>query len=132
MSTNAFAQLRHPARVPWWRWIEIAGGAGLLVLVVLFLPYNYEAGGDFIVLPNQQQSISTEIGGIIQNINYDGGETLEKGTVIGQISHSDTEARLKIYAAKIKQQEAVIRELKSKPTPEELQLAPDLEPLVRR
>jgi hypothetical protein len=35
MSMHALAQLRHPARVPWWRWIEIAGGVGLLVLVVL-------------------------------------------------------------------------------------------------
>jgi hypothetical protein len=37
MSIHVLAQLRHPARVPWWCWIEIAGGAGLLALAVLLL-----------------------------------------------------------------------------------------------
>ena len=95
----------------------------LLFVPVLFLPYTYEPGGNFIILPNQQQNISAEIGGIIEIINYDGGEMLKKGTVIAQLSHGDYEAQVKIYAAKIKQQQAVIRELKSKPTPEDLQLA---------
>jgi putative peptide zinc metalloprotease protein len=95
----------------------------LLFIPVLFLPYTYEPGGNFILLPNQQQNISAENSGIIENINYDGGEMLKKGTVIGQLSYSDYEAQVKIYDARIKQQQAVINELKAKPRPEELKLA---------
>ncbi len=95
----------------------------LIFVVVLFLPYTYEPGGNFIVLPNEQQTLTAEIAGIIDNINYDGGEVLKKGTVIGQLSYSDYAAQVKIYDSKIAQQQAVIDELKSKPRPEEVQLA---------
>jgi uncharacterized protein DUF3307 len=36
MSIEAFALLRHPSRVPWWRWVEIGGACGLIALMVLF------------------------------------------------------------------------------------------------
>jgi putative peptide zinc metalloprotease protein len=95
----------------------------LIIIVVLFLPYTYEPGGNFIVLPNEQQTITAEIGGIIESINYDGGEFLKKGTVIGQLSYSDYTAQVKIYDAKIAQQQAVIDDLKSLPRPEEVKMA---------
>lgn len=95
----------------------------ILIVAVLFLPYTYEPGGNFIVLPNEQQTISAEIAGIIENINYDGGEILSKGTVIGQLSYSDYSAQVRIYNAKIAQQKAAIDDLKSKPKPEEVLLA---------
>ncbi len=95
----------------------------LLIVAVLMLPYKYEPGGNFIVLPNEQQTITAEIPGIIEKIDYDGGEFLKKGTVIGQLSYSDYSAQLRIYNAKIAQQQAVIDELKSKPRPEEVKMA---------
>jgi hypothetical protein len=36
MSWQAIAQLRYPARVPWWRWVELSGATGIIVLFVLF------------------------------------------------------------------------------------------------
>ena len=95
----------------------------ILIAAVLFLPYTYEPGGDFIVLPNEQQTITAEIPGIIENINFDGGEMLSEGTTIGQLSYSDYEAQVKIFNAKIAQQQAAIEDLKSKPKPEEVLLA---------
>ncbi|MDY6853746.1 MAG: efflux RND transporter periplasmic adaptor subunit [Thermodesulfobacteriota bacterium] len=95
----------------------------LFFLGLLFIPYNYEPGGDFVVLPNQQQEITSEISGIIEKIYFDGGEFLKKGTVIGQLSHSDYLAELKICTAKIQEQQAVINDLKSRPRPEEVRLA---------
>jgi putative peptide zinc metalloprotease protein len=89
----------------------------------MFLPYNYEPGGNFIVLPNEQQTIATDIAGVIDKIDYDGGEILKKGTVIGQLSYSDYTAQLRIYNAKIAQQQAVLDDLKSRPRAEEVQLA---------
>jgi putative peptide zinc metalloprotease protein len=95
----------------------------LLVLAAMFLPYKYEPGGNFIIMPNEQQTITAEIAGIIEKINFDGGEMLKTGTVIGQLSYSDYLAQVKIYDAKIQEQQAVINELKAKPKPEEVQLA---------
>jgi hypothetical protein len=36
MSIEALALLRHPSRIPWWRWVEIGGAGGLLALTALF------------------------------------------------------------------------------------------------
>ena len=94
-----------------------------ILLVVLFLPYTYEPGGNFNVLPNEQQTITTENAGIIETIYFDGGEILKKDTVIGQLSCSDYLAQVKIYAAKIAQQQAVLDDLKARPRPEEVLLA---------
>ena len=94
-----------------------------IFLAALFLPYNYEPGGNFTILPNEKQSITAQIGGTIEKINFDGGEYLKKGTVIGQLSYSDYEAQVKILDAKIAQQQAALDDLKSKPKPEEVRLA---------
>lgn len=95
----------------------------ILFLVVLFVPYNYEPGGYFVILPNQRQEITAEVSGIIEKIYFDGGEFLKKDTAIGQISHSDDLSQVKIYTANMKEQQAVINDLKSMPRPEEVQLA---------
>lgn len=97
----------------------------LLVLLVagLFLPYNYEVGGKFKILPYMQQKITTDIAGIIEAVHYDGGEFVKKGSVIGHLSHSEYITQEKIYAAKMEEQAAIIKELKSQPRAEELQLA---------
>ena len=95
----------------------------ILFVAAMFLPYNYEPGGNFIVLPNEQQTIATDIAGVIDKIDYDGGEILKKGTVIGQLSYSDYTAQLRIYNAKIAQQQAVLDDLKSRPRAEEVRLA---------
>jgi putative peptide zinc metalloprotease protein len=94
-----------------------------LFLVVLFVPYNYEPGGNFVILPNKRQEITTEFDGIVDEIYFDGGETLKKGTVIGRLSCIDYLAQVKIYTAKMQEQQAVINELKSRPKPEEVYLA---------
>ncbi|GAX59669.1 membrane-fusion protein [Candidatus Scalindua japonica] len=92
-------------------------------LIILFIPWKYEPGGGFVILPNKKQEITAEINGIIDEIFFDGGEYLKKGTVIGRLSYSDYLAKVKIYNAKMQEQQAVIDELKSRPKPEEIQLA---------
>jgi putative peptide zinc metalloprotease protein len=96
---------------------------GLLLLVVLILPYDHEIGGGFVVLPQEKQDITSEVSGIIESINYDGGEVLRQGTVIGRLSCTDYNAQVKILSAKIAEQDAVIAELKARPRPEEVELA---------
>ncbi len=94
-----------------------------ILLVLLFVPYKYEPGGSFVILPEQQQEITAELSGILEEINFDGGEVLKKGTEIGRLSHSEHLAQLKIYDARMLEQQAVINELNSRPKLEEVQLA---------
>lgn len=96
---------------------------GLLILVVLFLPYHHEIGGRFLVLPQEKQDLTAEISGLIASVDFDGGEFLRQGTVIGRLSCTDYEAQVRILTARIAEQEAVIAELKSRPRPEEVALA---------
>ncbi len=95
----------------------------VLFVMLLFVPYNYEPGGNFIVLPKKQQQITTDLAGIIAEINYDGGEMLKKGDVIGRLLHSDYQIQLEIYTAKMQEQQSLINELKSRPRQEEVELA---------
>jgi putative peptide zinc metalloprotease protein len=105
-------------------YIKRAGA--LAILLVMFVPYVYEPGGTYVILPNQKQEITSEISGLIHEIYFDGGEVLEKGAPIGRLSHDDYSAQVKIYAAKIKEQEQIIDELRSRPRREEVQLAEQL------
>lgn len=98
----------------------------LSLLASLFLPYPYEPSGKFIIFPNQKQMIATDIPGIIEQVYFDGGETVEKGTVLARLANKDLQSQVKIFAAKINEQQAVIEELKSRPKREEVKLAQNL------
>lgn len=98
----------------------------LSLLVTLFLPYPYEPSGKFIIFPDQKQMIATDIAGIIEHVYFDGGETVKKGTVIARLANKDLQFQVKIYTAKMKEQQAVINELKSRPKPQEVKLAQNL------
>ncbi|MES9990547.1 MAG: efflux RND transporter periplasmic adaptor subunit [Candidatus Thiodiazotropha sp.] len=95
----------------------------LLLIALLLLPYNYEPGGFFLIRPAEQQKISSEVGGLITEIYFDGGETITKGTKIAQLSNYYDASQIRIYKAKIKEQEAYIEELLSMPRPEDIDLA---------
>lgn len=95
----------------------------IVIGLLLFVPYNYEPGGRFVVIPDKKQVITSQVAGIIDEVHFDGGQVLEKGTVIGRLSSSEYESQVKIYEARIREQQSVIDELKSRPRPEEVALA---------
>ena len=89
----------------------------------MFMPYHYEAGGNFDILPLMSQQITSDVSGIIQEVYYDGGEQLSKGTLIGRLSVADYESQLARCRAKIEEQEAVLSDLRAKPRPEKVEIA---------
>jgi len=103
----------------------------LSLLVFLFIPYKYEPGGNFVVLPNQQQEVTSQLSGIINEINVNGGEFLKKGTKIGELIYSDHLSQVNIYSLKMEEQQSVIDELKSRPSPEEVELAESMLEVVK-
>ena len=104
-----------------WRYTRRA----LLIagLLLLFLPYPYDAGGDFTIFPAERQVITSDISGIIEQVNFDGGETVKAGTVVARIAATDLTAQIAVIDARVAEQQAVIADLKARPKPEEVVVA---------
>jgi putative peptide zinc metalloprotease protein len=98
---------------------------GLLAafVAVMFLPYSYEISGPLQIRPVSYQEITTDVSGIIEEVYYDGGESLAKGALIGRLSTGDAERQMSIRQARIEEQQAIIDRLLAKPTAEEVEVA---------
>lgn len=98
---------------------------GLLAafVAVMFMPYSYEISGPLQIRPVSYQEITTDVSGIIEEVYYDGGESLAKGALIGRLSTGDAERQMSIRQARIEEQEAIIDRLLAKPTAEEVEVA---------
>jgi putative peptide zinc metalloprotease protein len=110
-----------PAGSRVWRYVKAAGIVTLLL--VLFLPYPYDAGGSFEVFPLDKQVLTSDIPGLINMVNFDGGESVKKGTVVATVLPTDLQAQIAVWDARIAEQKATIADLKTRPKPEEVQLA---------
>jgi putative peptide zinc metalloprotease protein len=110
---------------------EETGGVGgyvrraipLMLLIVLFLPYHYQSGGNLTIYAFQQADITPDVPGIVAEVYFDGGEAVKKGTVIARLKDDDNQARVDYYTAKMKEQQSVIDNLKTLPKPEEIKVA---------
>lgn len=96
---------------------------GLSLLLALFIPYPYEPGGRFKIFPSERQVLTSDVSGLIEEVNFEGGETVRKGAVIARIASTDLKAQVSVLTARIAEQAAVIRDLKARPKPEEVALA---------
>ena len=106
---------------PIWSYIKPA--LLILFIALMFVPYSYQPGGSFKILPYQKQEIVADIPGIIDEVYFDGGELVGRGTLIGRLDYSEYAAQEKIYSARMLEQKAVLDELKSRPRKEEVLLA---------
>ena len=102
-------------------YVKIALGLSLLLL--LFLPYPYDAGGTFDIYPNNRQVITTDIGGVVEEVRFLGGESVKKGTVLARVAATDLTSQIAVFNAKIAEQQAVIDDLKARPKKEEVMVA---------
>ncbi|MEO5882576.1 MAG: efflux RND transporter periplasmic adaptor subunit, partial [Caldimonas sp.] len=93
------------------------------LLLLLFLPYPYDAGGNFDIYPNDRQVITTDVSGIVEEVNFVGSESVKKGTVIARIAATDLKSEINVLNARIAEQESVIRDLKARPKKEEVAVA---------
>ncbi|WP_252270729.1 HlyD family secretion protein [Pseudomonas subflava] len=95
----------------------------LSLLICLFLPYPYEPGGTFVILPTEQQQVASDIGGIVTEVLVEGGEQVKAGQVLARLATGDYAAQVKIAEARIAEEQAIVAELKARPRIEEVEVA---------
>lgn len=100
-----------------------ARAALVCAVLALFIPYPYDAGGEFLTYPARRQVLSTDQPGLVEAVFFNGGESVKRGAPIARLSHVDFLSEVKVISAKIEEQKAVIRNLKTLPRPEEVKRA---------
>ena len=95
----------------------------LSLLLLLFLPYPYEAGGTFDIYPSDRQVITSDVSGVIESVYFSGSESVKKGTVIARIAATDLKSQIAVQDARIAEQRSVIRDLETRPKKEEIVVA---------
>jgi putative peptide zinc metalloprotease protein len=103
--------------------LYVRTATAISLLLLLFLPYPYEAGGTFDIYPSDRQVITSDVSGIVEEVNFVGTESVKKGTVIARINATDLNSQINVLTARIAEQEAVIKDLKARPKKEAVQVA---------
>jgi multidrug resistance efflux pump len=91
-----------------------------LLLVVMFIPYPFEVGGDFTLLPSDQLGIRAEVPGHIQTVQVKEGEWVLKGQPVAVLEGRDQSRRLEQVKAAIDETQAKLDLLKKGAKKEEI------------
>lgn len=95
---------------------------GLLIAfaVVLFLPYPFEAGGDFKILPARQLGVRAEVAGTIQDVFVTENQTVSKGQPIAKLNERLYQNRIDMLRASIAEVQAMLTLRQKGAKPEEI------------
>jgi putative peptide zinc metalloprotease protein len=111
---------------PWGRHRAILLKRALILaalVAVMFLPYRYDPGGSVEVLPLRKNSIYMQQAGVIEEVFFDGGELLRKGTVIAQLANFKQRRDVDVTLAQIKMKQEALNVLMTTPSSEQIDLA---------
>ena len=115
----SFPSARKKSYRPLIIWSAIAG----CLAVVAFLPYDYETGGDFTILPRDRIEIRARVSGEVIDILANEGDWVEQGDIIGRVSDWDEVRNVTVTEAELERAKAHLRSLQNSPIPEEIALA---------
>jgi multidrug efflux pump subunit AcrA (membrane-fusion protein) len=91
-------------RLGHWKWRI---GVSLAILIVLLLPYPYQTGGPFVVLPGTRRDVHCEIdGGRVSEVHVREGDVVAEGQPLAQIDRREYEKNLHVTQASLDDTEA--------------------------
>ncbi|MGF1640821.1 MAG: HlyD family secretion protein, partial [Rhodospirillales bacterium] len=100
-------------------WLVVLAG----LAVAAFLPYRYETGGSFTILPTSRVEVHSRIDGEVLEIFVREGDWVEEGQVLAALSTWKEERDLAVTEAKLDEARARLRRLEEGSKPEEIELA---------
>jgi len=103
------------------RWLRCFISAA--IAVAFFLPYHYEAGGSAEVIPVIHQEIYSENKGIIKKVYFNGGEWIQKGSIIAEMENYRQKKDVELTQQAINKGQEEINILLTTPSEEEVELA---------
>lgn len=105
--------------LPYFIWAAILSGLGY----VAFLPYPYEAGGDFQVLPTTRGEVRARVDGEVLELLVKEGDWVEENQPLARLSAWDKVRDLAVAKAAMTKAEAELQILVEGPKPEDIVLA---------
>jgi len=104
------------------RWITgIAATLG--VVGVMFLPYPYQTGGPFVLLPAERLDVRAEIEGLVEEVLVKEGQTVEAGQPVAILSKRLYERNLRATEAQVQERRAQLSLVQAGKKPEEIAAA---------
>jgi multidrug resistance efflux pump len=94
-----------------------------LVESVAFVPYPYEAGGSFTILPHDSSQLNARIAGELTEVLINEGDEVEPGQILGTLSQWQQKYNLEAAKAQLENAEANLQNLLHSPQPEAIELA---------
>ncbi|MEM6415811.1 MAG: HlyD family efflux transporter periplasmic adaptor subunit [Pseudomonadota bacterium] len=100
-------------------WIVMAL-LGVLLGALALIPYRFDAGGDFIILPTVRVEVRTRIDGVVEKIHVQEGDFIEEGQPIAELAVWEEKRDLEVAKASLKKAEAELRLLEAGASAEEI------------
>lgn len=110
---------RWPSTTPIVIWAIVLG----LAVAVAFIPYPYEAGGNFTLLPYDKVQINARVAGELTEVLVGEGDRVEPGQLLGTLSDWDARHNLENSRAQLENAKAALQVLYETPRPEDVELA---------
>jgi multidrug resistance efflux pump len=102
----------------------IAMAAGVAVLEALaFVPYAYEAGGNFTILPYDSSQLNARVAGELTQVLVNEGDFVVPGQILGTLSDWQEKFALATAKAQLENAQAALQNLYENPEPEVVELA---------
>ena len=107
------------------RWLLrlIAAAALTVACYVGFLPYAYNVGGDFTILPDARSSVSARVAGELVEISVTEGEVVEPGQVLARLSEAQPRFMVSTAQAELSRAQSRLQQLLDGPPDEDVLVA---------
>jgi putative peptide zinc metalloprotease protein len=95
-------------------------GALVILIIIFLIPYPFEAGGNFKILPINQLSIRAVVSGQIETVQVQEGQWVEKGQVLALLLDKDQKARMDSAKESLAAAQEKLNWMRIGPKPEEV------------
>lgn len=102
---------------------SVAAFIALIIGALALIPYRFEAGGDFIILPTVRVEVRARIDGVVEKIHFNEGDQVEAGELIAELGVWEEQRDLESAGAALLKAEAELRALEAGSTVEAIATA---------